>query len=80
VDLGQLYLLPSTDEAIEADLREVDTAIELVSRGAARRVRLVGLRAPDEIAPTALARAQAAGVPFSLDRRGATRLTFGPVE
>ena len=75
-----MYVLPVSESLIDADLREVDTAIAMVARGAAVRVRLVGLHAPDEIAPTALARAQAAGVRFALDRRGTTRLTLGPRE
>ena len=45
----------------------------MVSRGAAVRVRLVGLHAPDEVAPVALARAQAAGIGFRVDRLGRPR-------
>jgi hypothetical protein len=78
VDSGRLYVLPSSEASIDADLREVDSAIEMVTRGAAVRVRLVGLQAAEEIAPIALARAQAAGVQFALDRRATTRLTIGP--
>ena len=80
MDSGRLYVLPASDASIDVDLREVDSAIALVSRGAAVRVRLVGLHAPDEIAPIALARAQAAGVRFGVDRRETTRLTIGPRE
>jgi hypothetical protein len=81
VDPDRLYVLPFSESDREMDLREVEAAIALVADGAARRVRLVGLHAPDDVAGIALARAQAAGVPFIVDRRGTpTRLTFGPVE
>jgi hypothetical protein len=81
MDTAGILRLPSADDPVEADLREVDVAIEMVARGAAVRVRLVGLHAADEIAPIALARAQFAGVDFRIDRDGpATRLTFGPIE
>ena len=78
MDSGRLYVLPASESSIDADLREVDTAIAMVARGAAVRVRLVGLHAPDDVAPIALARAQAAGVRFGLDREATTRLTIGP--
>lgn len=80
METGRLYVLPSSEEALETDLREVDSAIAMVTRGAAVRVRLVGLHDPDEVAAIALARAQAAGISFGIDRLGTTRLTFGPVE
>ena len=80
VDSGRLYVLPASESSIDADLREVDSAIAMVIGGAAVRVRLVGLHAPDEIAPIALARAQAAGVRFGIDRLATTRLTIGPLE
>jgi len=83
MDTADLVFLPRADdpvnEDLDAELREVDVAIEMVARGAAVRVRLVGLSDPDTIAPIALARAQLAGVEFHLDRAGPTpRLTFGP--
>lgn len=86
METGRPYVLPSfeaspdAEASIDADLREVDSAIAMVARGAAVRVRLVGLHAPEEIAPIALARAQAAGIQFGLDRLETTRLTFGPLE
>ena len=79
MDTADLLVLPRADDPLDADLREVDVAIEMVARGAAVRVRLVGLSDPDTLAPIALARAQLAGVDFHLDRAGTTpRLTFGP--
>jgi hypothetical protein len=77
VGTAGLYVLPSADE-LERDLREVDAAIAMIASGAAIRVRLIGLRVPDEVAPVGLARAQAAGIGFRVDRLGSTRLTFGP--
>jgi hypothetical protein len=56
------------DDLVAHDLAEVDAAIELVRRHAARRVRLVALGAPDLTAPVALAHAQAAGIGFRLER------------
>jgi hypothetical protein len=79
MDPADLHVLPRVEDPFDVDLREVDVAIELVARGAAFRVRLVGLSDPDTLAPIALARAQLAGVEFHLDRAGSTpRLTFGP--
>ncbi len=65
------------DDLIAHDLVEVDAAIELVVRGAARRVRLVALGAADLTAPLALAHAQAAGIGFRMERHDAAfTLTF----
>ena len=81
MDTAGIVRLPHADDPAEADLREVDVAIEMVVRGAARRMRLVGLHAADEIAPIALARAQSAGVAFRVEHEGtATRLIFGPID
>jgi hypothetical protein len=81
MDTAGLVVLPRADDPLDADLREVDVAIEMVARGAAVRVRLVGLNGADDIAPIALARAQEAGIEFRIDRSGAaTRLTFGPTD
>jgi hypothetical protein len=56
---------------------EVDAAIEMVRLGAARRMRLVGVTDPDGLAAVALARAQAAGIAFRLERDGGSvTLTF----
>lgn len=78
MDPSGLFLLPRADDHHDMDLREVEVAIEMVARGAAVRVRLVGLDAADDLAAVALARAQQAGVGFRVDHmRGMTRLTFG---
>lgn len=78
---GRFYVLPSSETDIDIDIREIDSAIAMVANGSAFRVRLVGLHAPDDVAAIALARAQAAGIPFTVDRLGMTaRLTFGPLE
>jgi hypothetical protein len=63
------------------DLANVDAAIELVRRRTADRVRLAGLDSAERLAPLALAKAQAAGVRFVLDRDGGSvTLTFGPLD
>jgi hypothetical protein len=81
VDSARLLFLPRGDGPLDVELREVDVAIEMVVRGAAVRVRLVGLADPDHIAPIALARAQGAGVEFRVEHDGtATRLIFGPIQ
>jgi hypothetical protein len=77
---ADIIVLPRLQtERFELDVVQVDAAVELVRRGAATRVRLVGLADADELASTALARAQAAGVSFAIDR-GSTglTLTIGP--
>jgi hypothetical protein len=69
---------PRTDPD-EVALVDIDAAIELVRSGAALRVRLAGLAGAAGLASAALARAQAAGVDFAVDRHGAAMtLTFGP--
>ena len=78
MDTAGILRLPNADDPLDADLREVDVAIEMVLRGAAIRVRLVGLHAADAIAAIALARAQVAGVEFRVERDGQTRFTLGP--
>ncbi len=64
----------------EQDLAEIDAAIELIRRGLAARVRLVGLRTPETVAWAGLARAQASHVQFSVDRGAGdvVALTLGP--
>ena len=64
----------------EQDLAEIDAAIELIRRGLAERVRLVGLRTPETVAGAGLAHAQASRMLFSVDRGagGAVALTLGP--
>ena len=64
----RIVLLPWVDDPAEADAREVDAAIAMVGGAVARRVRLVGLRDPERIAPVALARAQAAGIQLQVER------------
>jgi len=78
MDTAGPFLLPSADDALDADLREVDAAIEMVARGLAVRVRLVGLNDADTIAPIALARAQLANIDFRVDHGATTSLTIGP--
>ena len=64
---------------MDADLIEVDAAVQLVALGVADRVRLVGLSAPERVAATALARAQSADLAFRVDRSGTSvLLTIGP--
>lgn len=80
MDPADLIVLPRRRaDAFELDLVQVDAAIELVRRGGAIRVRLVGLADAEELASTALAQAQAAGVAFAVDRHGSElTLTIGP--
>lgn len=80
MDTADLIVLPRLQtERFEMDLVQVDAAIELVRRDAATRVRLVGLADAGDLASTALARAQRAGVAFAIERgdSGLT-LTIGP--
>jgi hypothetical protein len=67
-------------DPFEHDLVEIDAAIDLVVRGLATRVQLVGLAGPEVAAATGLARAQEAHVAFALDRSsaGAVAVTLGP--
>jgi hypothetical protein len=58
----------SERDPLEIALAEIEVAIELVRRGQARRVRLVGLAAVEHAAGVGLARAQDAGVGFALER------------
>jgi hypothetical protein len=65
------------NDANLAGSMEIDAAIEMVRLGAAKRMRLVAMSDPDGLAAIALARAQAAGVAFRLERdRGSVTLTF----
>ena len=68
------------DHQVEHDLVEIDAAIALVARGLARRVCLVSLSRPDDVAALGLAHAQAAQVPFHLARAvdGTISVTVGP--
>jgi hypothetical protein len=75
-----LRVLPPIEDLLDADLRAVDAAIEMVARGIAVRMRLVGLKHADAIAPIALARAQVADVDFRVDHGATTTLTFGATD
>jgi hypothetical protein len=80
MDHADLIVLPrQRTDPVELDLVQVDAAIEMVRRGAAARMRLAGLADAADLASTALARAQEAGVEFALHRDGSSvTLTFGP--
>jgi hypothetical protein len=58
----------SERDPLEIALAEIEVAIELVRRGQARRIRLVGLAAAEHAAGIGLARAQEAGIRFVLER------------
>ena len=60
-------------------IAELEMAIELVARGAARTVRLSGLPGLERLAVSAAEQARAAGVDFRVERdpSGAV-LSFGP--
>lgn len=81
MDESRLIRLPIAD--FDRELADVAVAIQLVATGGARRVTLSGLRRSQEIAPEALALAQAAGVRFALQRDrqdGPATIVVGPVE
>jgi hypothetical protein len=63
-------------DATERTLVEIDAAIAMVSLGIAATVRLVNMPAAEETAFDAAARAQAAGVAFSLQRQSAQSSTM----
>jgi hypothetical protein len=67
-------------DTVASDLAEIKAGIELVSRGLATRVRLIGLAHADAVAAEGLALAQASRVGFSLERgsSGAAAITLGP--
>ena len=79
---SQILPAPVADP-LEIALAEIDVAIELVRRGHARRVRLCGLSAGERAAGPGLARAQEAGLRFTLQREAApgvaVSLLIGPV-
>ena len=81
MDTPRLIRLPAI--AFDKELADVAAAIELVAAGAARRVTLTSVRRSEEIAPEALALAQAAGVRFALKREHRNvppAIVIGPVE
>lgn len=69
-----------TADELERALAEVDAAIAMVAYGVAVSIRLVNLAAAEEAAFDAAARAQAAGVAFSLNRdeSGLSTMIVGP--
>jgi hypothetical protein len=74
---------PGALDPLESDLQEVLAAIGLVAGGAARRVRISGLRRPEAAAGVAIAHAQEAGVEFVLEPNetgGYTALVRRPPE
>ena len=70
------------DFEIPYSVAEIDAAISMVATGIAVRVRLVGLAHPGIAAAVALARTQAAGIRFEIERSpdGIASLTVGPAE
>ena len=81
MDSPRLIRLPSVRGDVSADLlEELYGAIELVAGGAARRIVLAAFPGIEDVAAEALARAQAAGVAFSLSRDGGDAVTvhIGP--
>ena len=70
----------ASDEAVDADLAEIEAGVALVSLGLATHVRLVGLAHADAVAGAGLAHAQASHVAFVLERSpsGGTVITLGP--
>jgi hypothetical protein len=71
---------PPDADALDRALAEVDTAIAMVARGVAVSVRLCNLPGAEDAAFDAAARAQAAGVAFSLlrDRPSSVTMIVGP--
>lgn len=69
-------------DPLEVALREIDIAVDLVSSGRARVVELVGLPAAERAAGFGVAKAQAAGVRFTVQRSGnasgSVSLRIGP--
>jgi hypothetical protein len=60
------WLAATGSDPLEIALTEIDAAIALVVLGVAVTVRICSLRAAEDAAPTAAARAQAAGVAFRI--------------
>jgi len=67
-------------DPFDVALREIDIAIDLVCSGRARVVELVGLPAAERAAGFGVAKAQAAGVRFAVQRSGSgsASLRIGP--
>jgi hypothetical protein len=83
VEASRPIQLPAAEAAArERDAIEITAAIELVARGAARRVIVSGLQDAASLAPDAVASAQAEGVDFALARdpeTGAISVVVGPL-
>jgi hypothetical protein len=60
------WLAAAGPDPLDVALTEIDAAIALVVLGVAVTVRICSLRAAEDAAPTAAARAQAAGVAFRI--------------
>lgn len=67
-------------DPLEVAVREIEIAVDLVCSGRARVVELVGLAAAERAAGFGVAKAQAAGVRFSVQRSGSgsASLRIGP--
>jgi hypothetical protein len=83
--MDQSTLLPFPGAAPRNDdmaLGEIEAGVGLVAFGLATRVRLVGVAHIEDVAAAGLARAQASGVAFALDRstNGAVAVTLGPLD
>ena len=80
--ISSLPTTPASADPFDRDLVEIDAAISMVAIGIAARVRLVGLAHPGTAAAVALARSQAAGIGFELERGpdGVAALTIGPAQ
>jgi hypothetical protein len=63
-------------EQLYRTLAEIDGAIELVARGEARVVYLMGLPRIEQAAPLGAARAQRSGVPFRVEGEPGSSLTL----
>lgn len=68
-------------DPLDVAVREIEIAVDLVSSGRARVVELVGLAAAERAAGFGVAKAQAAGVRFSVQRSGSgsASLRIGPI-
>lgn len=86
IDFPRPSSVTAESEPVEAGasaLAEIDAAIALVARHAARRVRLTALPFVEQIAGVALAHARAAGMAFAFERperAGVVTVTIGPLD
>ena len=81
MDNPRVIRLPAVRSDVAGDLlEELYGAIELVASGTARRIVLAAFPGIEDVAAAALARAQAAGVAFSLshDTDDAVTVHIGP--